>query len=344
MSFLKFSRLFHLTLCCFLSLNTAVYADNKTSSQSSLEQRYNHQLKFSQFSAIEGLSNSTVFDISQDKEGYLWVATEDGLNRFDGKNFQTYRHDSNKANSISDNVIRKVFIDSNNVLWVGTQNGLSRYNRELDNFDNFYHQNEDGLSLSDNVIWDIYQDNFGTLLVSTNTALHTVSSPFSSPNIVNGKKLPKNNINEISKIKNLHFTDVEVKDYSKALKEIKTIYQDENNHYWFGSYDGDILIVNQNHTLVASLHDKNKYNLKINAKTLFDIKKIDGNHWLATDNGIFIIDHHYQVINHINTDDNRLNSQTDHSHQHLLSNHIRAIERYDDNNIWLATNKGVKRI
>ena len=55
----------------------------------------NEQLKFSQLSTINGLSNSNVFGITQDHQGFIWFATEDGLNRFDGKNFVTYRHNAN---------------------------------------------------------------------------------------------------------------------------------------------------------------------------------------------------------------------------------------------------------
>ncbi|MCW8833718.1 MAG: hypothetical protein OQK03_10395, partial [Colwellia sp.] len=64
----------------------------------------NEQLKFSQLSTTDGLSNSNVFGITQDHQGFIWFATEDGLNRFDGNNFVTYRHNANDKHSIADNV------------------------------------------------------------------------------------------------------------------------------------------------------------------------------------------------------------------------------------------------
>ena len=125
---------------------------------STLVESNDNLLKSSQLSTQNGLSNSNVFDITQDNQGFIWFATEDGLNRFDGKNFVTYRHNANNKNSIANNLIRKIFYDSEHTLWIGTQNGLSRYNRELDNFDNFFNIADDENSLRDNMIWDIYQN------------------------------------------------------------------------------------------------------------------------------------------------------------------------------------------
>ncbi len=103
----------------------------------------NEQLKFRSISTSEGLSQSYVFDITQDEQGFLWFATEDGLNRYDGHHFIHYRHDASDVHSIADNVINKVFIDNKNILWVATERGLSRYNIELDNFTNYHHQEND---------------------------------------------------------------------------------------------------------------------------------------------------------------------------------------------------------
>ena len=103
----------------------------------------------------DGLSQNNVFGITQDKEGFIWIATEDGLNRYDGENFVHYRKNVAYQNSIANNFIRKVFVDNQGVLWVGTQKGLSKYNVELDNFENFYHSEDDKTSLKDDVVWDI---------------------------------------------------------------------------------------------------------------------------------------------------------------------------------------------
>ena len=119
---------------------------------------FDENIKFKHLTAADGLSQNNVFDIVQDKEGFIWIATENGLNRYDGQNIVKYRKNIANTNSIADNFIRKLFIDNNDTLWVGTANGLSKYNSHQDNFENFYYIDSIKSSLSDNVIWDIFQD------------------------------------------------------------------------------------------------------------------------------------------------------------------------------------------
>jgi len=335
LSFLKYILLFIFFISSYFLISLPAFSSQQSNElpNTSVNKRYGNQLKFSQFSAIDGLSSSTIFDINQDKQGYIWIATEDGLNRFDGKNFRTYRHDINKENSISDNVIRKIFIDTNNTLWVGTQNGLSRYNRNLDNFDNYYQDENDDDSLNDNVIWDIYQDNTNLLWVSTDTGLHTLTLT------INGKAKPR-------------FHSVNITDFTGVLSEVKTIYQDKNKYYWFGSYDNGIHLADENLSYIGSLQAENKVDLHINANTLFDLKEIDGQLWLATDNGLFIVNplskNQYQLDSHINAQSRLQHGLTTtkklKAKQTLLSNHVRAITQYNGNNVWLATDKGLNVI
>jgi ligand-binding sensor domain-containing protein/signal transduction histidine kinase len=97
-------------------------------SQSPLE-----KVKFAKITAA--LSNPHVSTILQDSRGFLWVGTEDGLNRFDGYDMTVYRNELGDTTSLLKNVILKIFEDSRGVLWVSTSSGgLHIYNREQDNF------------------------------------------------------------------------------------------------------------------------------------------------------------------------------------------------------------------
>lgn len=85
----------------------------------------------------DGLSQGMCHDITQDKRGFIWVGTNDGLNRYDGHNFKVFTHDPYNEYSISGNVCTALFIDSKKRLWIGTQtDGLNVYN-ELTH--RFYH-------------------------------------------------------------------------------------------------------------------------------------------------------------------------------------------------------------
>ena len=81
----------------------------------------------SHFYTSEKLSSNQITQICQDKEGYIWIGTEYGLNKYDGYRFTNYLHDKDNPNTVSSNVISYLFLDSNGTLWVGTQMGLDRY-------------------------------------------------------------------------------------------------------------------------------------------------------------------------------------------------------------------------
>ena len=85
-------------------------------------------------SAEDGLSNSLINKIIQDQNGFVWIATEDGLNCFDGNRVKVYRHIDNDTNSLANNFIRDIFIDSRGRLLVGTYKGVQVYNPLSDNF------------------------------------------------------------------------------------------------------------------------------------------------------------------------------------------------------------------
>ncbi|MEO8399293.1 MAG: two-component regulator propeller domain-containing protein [Ignavibacteriaceae bacterium] len=88
------------------------------------------ELKFDHFSFSEGLSQSTVQTILQDTDGFLWIGSRDGLNRFDGYKFYTYQFDEEDSNSISDNFIRTLFEDRDRNIWIGTNKGLNKFTIE----------------------------------------------------------------------------------------------------------------------------------------------------------------------------------------------------------------------
>jgi len=94
-------------------------------------------ISFVHIGVNEGLSQNTIFDITQDKQGNMWFATHDGLNKYDGYDFTVYQHDEQNPYSIGSDITRACMSDSQGNIWIGTQEGLSLYDATQDKFYNY---------------------------------------------------------------------------------------------------------------------------------------------------------------------------------------------------------------
>ncbi len=90
--------------------------------------------RFEHLSTQQGLSQKTVQVIHQDKLGFLWVGTQEGLNKFDGRSFKVFRHISNDPTTISHDTIRDITEDIQGFLWVATRGGLNKFERATETF------------------------------------------------------------------------------------------------------------------------------------------------------------------------------------------------------------------
>ena len=95
---------------------------------------YGQSYYFRHYQVENGLSNNAVICSLQDKKGFLWFGTKDGLNRFDGYVFRIFRYSSTDSQSIGNNFIHCIYEDKQGLLWVGTENGLYTYNETTENF------------------------------------------------------------------------------------------------------------------------------------------------------------------------------------------------------------------
>jgi len=90
---------------------------------------YSQTIRFQSLSIKDGLSQSAINCVVQDSLGFMWIGTQDGLNRFDGVSFKTYKHVVNDSRSLSNSFITALAIDSSGMFWIGTQNGgLNKFN------------------------------------------------------------------------------------------------------------------------------------------------------------------------------------------------------------------------
>lgn len=113
-------------------------------------------ISFAHLGVNEGLSQSTIFDIVQDRQGNMWFATYDGLNKYDGYDFTVYQHDEQNPYSIGCDITRSCMVDSQGNLWIGTEEGLSLYDASQDKFYNYHYQKTGPLA----VLWKSARINY----------------------------------------------------------------------------------------------------------------------------------------------------------------------------------------
>ncbi len=102
-----------------------------------LDYRYDKAFRVQRISLDEGLSQSSVQEIIQDQDGYVWLGTEDGLNRYDSYEFKVYRNDLRKKDSLHENSVISLLEEPGYGIWVGTVAGLSLFNPVTESFTNY---------------------------------------------------------------------------------------------------------------------------------------------------------------------------------------------------------------
>jgi signal transduction histidine kinase/ligand-binding sensor domain-containing protein/DNA-binding response OmpR family regulator len=215
---------------------------------------------FYHYGLENGISQESIRVILKDSENFIWIGTQDGLNRFDGNQFKIYKNDINNPNSISGNYINTL-LDDNDKIWIATaNNGLCYYDKTKDKFVSVGKQNSNCTSLAIDKHRNIYA-----------TYLNNGVSIFSFNN---------GEINENT----LKF---------KQLKDskLKTILI-QHNKIWIGNLYGDLYLAEVNSDIIQKIDTS-----KINFESINTIKNIDNSLWLGTDNGIFIFkNNHFEQL------------------------------------------------
>ncbi len=125
------------------------------------------RLWFDEINIDDGLSQPTVLCMIQDKQGFIWIGTQYGLNRYDGYQFVTYKNEILDDTSLSSNYIIDLFEDSSGTLWIATNNGLNAFDTQTNKFTRYLHDSSNPNTISNNHISSIEEDTKGNLWVGT---------------------------------------------------------------------------------------------------------------------------------------------------------------------------------
>jgi len=261
---------------------------------------------FEHITIENGLSNNTVNTIARDHLGFIWLATNDGLNRFDGYDFTVYQHDRENPHSISNNRVHYVFEDSHQNLWIGTSMGLNLYNRSSDSFTRYYHDPQDDNSLSNNVVRTIYEDSAGQLWIGTL-----------------GGGLCRFDLDN-QRFKRYNFPD----------REVWSVLEDRQGNLWVGTGAPGIIHLDWQRNEFNQFHfpESSQSGLKpVTGKTLFEDE--EGTIWVCTEGaGLYLFDPVQQIFTH--------HFYMQGPNQGLSGNIVSDIIQYDENTLWIATDGG----
>jgi signal transduction histidine kinase/ligand-binding sensor domain-containing protein len=219
---------------------------------------------FTRITLEQGLSDGRVQAILQDRTGFIWLGTNNGLNRYDGYDIVAYRHDPTNAHSLSGNLIESLYEDRTGALWVGTRSGLHAFDRRTDRFTRYRHDPGNPRSLSSNTVFAIYEDRSGVLWLGTPNGL--------------------NRFDRATGTFTAYRHDA-ANPHSLSHDTVRAIYEDRSGVLWLGTLDGLNRFDRATGTFAAYRHDPaNPHSLSHNV--VWAIKEDRaGTLWVGTDGG-----------------------------------------------------------
>ena len=224
--------------------------------------------KFNAITTEMGLSNLRVRCVYEDSNGFIWLGTMNGLNRYDGYSITTFLNDPNDSTSLSDNYVFNILEDYRGVIWIATNNGLNSYDYNTEIFTRYYHSPKDKQSLISNKITYLFEDRKKNLWIGTLLGLN---------------KYDRENDNFI------RFTD-NFKNRNPIVNEneINQIIEDKKGNLWLATWYGGLKSFNPETSAVNNYYyDASKKAGYVNNTVMTVCEVKDGKFWLGSwDEGI----------------------------------------------------------
>jgi len=315
-------------------------------------------LQFERYELEEGLSQNTVNCLLQDHKGFLWVCTQDGLNRFDGYAFKTFEEDSKNATAISDDYVISIFESSDRSLWIGTRSGgLNRFDFATQRFEHYKGETDpNGIKLTrvtsiveidKDILW------LGTYkgIVAFSRAKNTyqiidIGYPRESTHITAMLKDKRGNVwvgtrykglvrlNPKQENNNNYFNKESIATF--ASDTIWALYQDSHSNIWIGTEKGALRYSYAENEFFLFQHSSSDVTTLSNDIVRSFTEDYDNDLWIATEYGLnklSLID--YTITRHIHNPSDE---------KSMGGNSINALHMTDDNVLWLGLfSKGLNK-
>ncbi len=291
--------------CYFFSVNVLL-------AQTGLDINFD-RISSENYIVAKGLSQNSAYCITQDSRGYIWIGTWDGLNRYDGYQFLTFRPSlTNKPGELSNQTVYSLHTDSRGILWIGTEKGLNSYHYKTRTFNQYKHSSKNPLSISSDTVNCIIDGEKDVLWVGTSNGLNKFDK---NKETFYHYSLDPNNANSLSN------------------NNINVLLIDPKNNIWIGTNDG-LNYFDTKQGVFSHWYSGSRINNALLNDVIRDLMlDTEGNLWICSDGGIDIYSPVQQkIIKKYFHDASKKNSLSD--------NRVRTILQDNEGNIWVGTYGG----
>lgn len=211
------------------------------------------QFHFRHYNIENGVSSNNISTLFQDQKGYIWIGTENGLNRFDGNQFTLYQKNNPLYSNFHANSINTICETTDKELWLGTDNGVFIYNQVKDTFTPFVKQTSDKTSIT-SWITHIIQDKAGNIWIATHKQgiflFNTQTDKLTQFEIPQNDNIVTRILNDeqnniwlsgpyqlckLNKVNNT-FETYAIEEKTESIYSM-ALWEDSSNHIWIGTWD-----------------------------------------------------------------------------------------------------------
>ena len=271
-------------------------------------------IKFDSLGPEDGLSQAAVLSLMQDTQGFIWIGTQSGLNRFDGYKFDIFEFDPDDENSLSNDWIWDLVQDRLGYIWIATDNGATGYDPVDGSFKRLLHDDENPNSLSHNQVRGVLADRDGTVWFATSDGLDRY-----------------NPIND--EFKHYRFNANDANSLSHNM--VRTVIQDSAGRIWVGTEGGGVSMLEVDEERFTHYQHDPGDPLSISSNLVRCLFEDDeGNIWMgSSEEGISILNPESGKVSHLRWNENDPDS--------LSSDRIRSISQDRLGRIWIASDSGL---